>query len=409
MEKETPSQESLFIIIKDRSNFEHKVINFDNNAICPRKGKREISSIKKSSRHVSTSSFTNIKDKETGIIYGIPQGIDQKTGELKFRRIIIEDHMFFDLSIESERKMFIVLSNAPFVADSPFGQGKPRFRIVNREKEAEKIIFIQKNKRVAEDIISELTTVEMFDLGRNLGLPVDQMSDSMVQAELYEYVSRKPKPGLGEKSGAEDFLEMYHNSNREVITVLKRAMSVGAVKFELASGFVTSKGIPLGINESQAVRYLLSNTSLLLALDQESKEKDRHTKEYSTDADFKKNVLDHINKTQGNTSFMNEKVIDKTMEELHERNKQISVELAEREKRLNEKEEKFDRMMQMMEEKLKSSDVPPVVSADSGPDYEHALLISKAKELGIKSPHLYGKEVLKKKIEEEVNNFSIGK
>jgi hypothetical protein len=384
-EKDMP----LFTIVKDKNGFEHKVVNFDNPIYAPFTGKIEIAAIRVTKRHENFTRWGRAKDPQTGIIYGIVTGVDEKTNQLKYQPILLGDGLYLDLSNTLDRKKYIVLKHANFMVGSPFQSGKPKYKIVDYQEEAKKTILLSKKRRIAEDVIDTLNAVEIFDMCRCLELNVEHSSLEMATSDLIKVVNLPGKQGT--KSGGERFMDIWDNIHRPILVMIKRCMATGVIKFSMTDGYVTKNGMPLGLSEPQVIKYLLSNTTVLLALDNESKELDLHMKNSKSSDEYKNAIMNALTTSHSapeHTSMFTEKEMNKAEARLHEEN-QI------KEKALEEKHKKADDLIAKLEATLKGASVDTTPKDDTvTPE-----LLEKAKSAGIKSPHLYkSKEKLEKEI-----------
>jgi len=377
----------LFTILKDRNGIEHKVVNFENEIYAPRTGIIEIGAIRKTSRHENYTSIPYTKDHKTGIIYGIVIGINDKTNELSYQKVSIGDGAYLDLSNPIDRRKYIVLKHAHFVADSPLAQGKPRYKIIDREAEAKKIIAINKKKRHAEDIIDDLKIVEMYDMARTLGLPVETSSPDMVKSELIKFVAKPASPGHGNKSGGEQFLDIWDDVHRPILIMLKRCLATGVVNFDMNKGYVTKNNIPLGSSEPQVINYLLKNSSILLSLDQESKNLDKALQSYGTNDEYKKSILEVLGESNQSPSaaesMFEVKDFNKAQNEVLERAKIAEEEFNKRSAELDEKMKQMNEMMERM------NNVPHLEAKVMTESIITEEMKHRAVAAGVKSIHVY--------------------
>lgn len=312
--KQNPIQDKkeipLFIILKDGNGMEHKVCNMDHPDICPRKGTIIVTAIRKSKRHETNFRFSNVRDRNSGIIYGIPQTIDTRTKELIFQRISLGDREEYNLENMQDAQIWAVVRMHQSMEGSPFQYGKAMFKVENREAEAEKTITKARERDRASSIAQQLKGVQLIDMCRNLGIPPEHSSYNLMLAQILESANNDPKR----------FLEIWDNTNRNIITVLNRAKAVGLLKFDTMKGYLWRDGLPIGSNEMQAVDYLIKNNQLLSTIDRDSKELDNHYKEHGD----KPNVMPdkNINLTD---SIKNE--LQAELEEVRKLKEQLTLEL----------------------------------------------------------------------------------
>ena len=169
-----------FIELEDGNGFKTKVVNFESEKMCPRKGVIDIQAIRITNRHENRKSFSITRDHQTGIVYGIPVGVDKKTGELKFKRIILYNSLQLNLKNPEDAKLWTVIRYSEFLEGSPNSRGKAEYKVFDREIEAEKVIVENKAKRKAALIIDDLSQLELYDIARSCGLSVENDSPAMV-------------------------------------------------------------------------------------------------------------------------------------------------------------------------------------------------------------------------------------
>jgi len=379
MEKNTTSD---FIEYEDKHGFKTKVVNFDNPKMCPRKGVIDVQAIRITNRHENRKSFSITKDHQTGIFYGIPTGIDPKSGELKFQRVILYNSLQLNLSNPLDAKLWTVIRYSEFLEGSPNARGKAEYKVFDREKEAEIVIVENKSKRKAALIIDNMQPLEMYDMARNCGLSVENDSPALVQSLLYKKSENNPK----------EFLEIYDNVNRPILTVFKRGLVTGLIRFDVNRGYIWKESLPLGGNDSAVVKYLHSNISLLVTMDQETKERDNIFKRNANEDDYKKSILEALS-NENNTDIKTYSVAS-----LSKENKETEDRLSAKESKMDSELEELRALKEQMKEMLANASNVPPVSLDE--DLEK--LRHEAKQLGMKTTHLIkDKDKLKAFIKEQ--------
>lgn len=259
---ETRSGEALikegihFKLIKDGLGNEYKVINFENKDICQRQGIISLIPMRLTSRHENKVGFRIVTDKQTGIIYGIPQGINAETKKLDFLKITLNDHETLDLSNPTDAMKWVVIKNSFFLEGSPNLSGKPKYKVVDVEKQAREYLSNRGQKRKAVDIAEALTGDSLTDMARNLGIPPEANSIPTLQMEVIKRAEDNPK----------QFMDIYDSPTRKELTILKRAISEGIVIYDTVIGW-NYNGAPLGQNESMAIEYLKEYPQTCQAID----------------------------------------------------------------------------------------------------------------------------------------------
>ena len=253
-----------YIVLKDGNGFETKVCNFDHPDVCKRKGTITIEAIRRTNRHAPRVSFRRTTDRNTGISYGIPEGIDSDTKAITFRRISLPEMMQYDLSNEHDAKEWAVVKMQPFMVGSPLQSGKPLFRVYDRDEEANKVVEKINAREKATGIVKKLNMMQQIDMVRNMGLAPETNSPVLLLAQLFQLVEKDPTR----------FLEIFENVNTRTITVINRCKAVGLLKFDNMQGWLWRQGLALGSNDMQIIDYLGKNPQLFVTMDLDSKQMD---------------------------------------------------------------------------------------------------------------------------------------
>jgi len=257
--------EPIYFEYIDGNNYKHKVANMNNPFICKRKGSVEIECIKKSNTNPPRFSISTVHDKELGLIFGVPLGIDSRTKEIRWARFVVEDFKRYDLSKKQDAVEWTIVSRAPWLAGSPFQRGKSHFRMYDREAIAKEVIETSTLRSKAEELARKSIPLEdLCDMYRNFGKNPEGFSYIMLQAEMIKIAQRSPK----------DFLNIWENTNRAVLTSFNRATQMGIVEYNAVKGGYLYKNLPLGLTDQAAIKYLLENKTLLAQIDLQSKELD---------------------------------------------------------------------------------------------------------------------------------------
>ncbi len=327
----TKNGQKMFVLVKDGHNVEHKVVNFNNPEMVPNKGIVIIRSLKKSSRQNPSSNFRCFRDPVTEIIWGMPNGLNEFTKDLKFQLIEIGDMRQYDLSVAQDRKEWAVISKAPFLVGSPYQKGKPTHQIFDVEQEAVKKIKKVGEREAANAIIKTLSHLQLVDMARNCG-GIDTKHNSMmvIQSELYEFAEKKP----------EDFNRIWTMTNRESLTVFKRCMLVGLINLDINSGYLWKKATPLGTSEAMAIDFITNNHSLLMSMDNESK---------LLDSEFQMNATE-----EEKTAYISNQPLPKKVDS------EIMKTLAAQEKRMADQDMKMDKLMAII-----AANTKPILDAES--------------------------------------------
>lgn len=271
--EKTKKEIPLYSIQEDGDGFEFKISNSNNPKVVAQKGVIRIEAIRRSNIKMPRTSFSKVTDPKTGITYGIPVGIDPKSKQLKFQRIIIGEVNEYDLSNPSDRAIWNVISRSPFLVGSPFQSGKPLYK--KEDKEADALLVLKKANSLtkAVEIAKETNGLELFDLAIMFGLNPDHSSPTVLQSLLIQKAQDDPI----------DFCERYDNTNRAVLSILKRCIATGLVKSSVDQGWMWKGTHPLGMTEAAAVGYISKNPALAHQMDVESKQKSNSITAYVKD------------------------------------------------------------------------------------------------------------------------------
>jgi hypothetical protein len=250
-------------LFKDGNGVEYKIVNFENPEICPREGIVQLHPLRLTTRHENRVGFKQVIDRRTGIIYGIPTGINAKTKELEFMKINLRDSETLDLTNPVDAMKWTVIRNSFFVEGSPNLTGKAKYKVFDVERNAINYLNNRAQKRKAVDIAEGLTGEQLVDMARNLGIPPENNSIPTMHMEVIKKSEDNPKL----------FMEIWDSPTRVQLTILKRALSVGVVTFDPAIGY-NYNGAPLGQNEAMAVEYLREYPSTCQAIDILSKKQE---------------------------------------------------------------------------------------------------------------------------------------
>ncbi len=240
-----------------------KVANFNNPKYCPREGIVEIEAIYQSKRHDNFLRFSTVYDRENDIYYGIPDGYDERTGNLKWKPIILHDAEVFDLRKRTDALTWAVLKNHYSVKDSPFAKGKPKYKVYDKEADARAFLMNDVKRQAAVEIARGLYGEHLLEMCRAMGKDVESMSNVIMQVEAIKYAEKNPN----------EFMAIWDSPTRNELFVFKRALSFGIIKFDVGVGAYMYGGINIGQSEPRAVDWLKSNGPTCSTIDVITKEK----------------------------------------------------------------------------------------------------------------------------------------
>lgn len=252
-------------IVKDGNGLEHRILNFENPELCPREGIIELEPLRTSKRHLNRVSFRTINDKEFGVKVGIPLGIDQKTKELIFERIYLEERETFDLSDPKQAMKWACIKRSHFYSEMVDGkQMNPNFQTGTKsaykayDKEREAIVFElnRRTKRNAVDIAEALVGADLEDMALNLGYDPKTLSPKALWMEVVKFA----------ENSADKFMAIWNSDARAEMSILKRGISMGVISVTLDKGYAYN-GLTLGYNEPEAVKYLKDHKATAISID----------------------------------------------------------------------------------------------------------------------------------------------
>lgn len=269
-----------YITYKNHEGFPFKVINFDNPKYAPKEGIVELYPIKKAKgvagpngiphRHKADLSFTVCTDKAQMFFVGIPNGFDRESGDLKFQKLRFNDVEILDLSVESQRRKFIVFKYSTFFVDSPnyaLSQ-KTTYGLVDKAKEADLFFANRKIKRKAAEIAEALVGELLEETALALGIDPKMYSPTQLSKAVIEYAEDMNK--VDGKTGAQRFLEAYDNDFKSELIILKRGLSMGIVT-ETPNAGIAYNGTTLGYSDDEVVRYLKNHAATAVSIDTQAR------------------------------------------------------------------------------------------------------------------------------------------
>lgn len=363
-----------YITVTDGNGGDVKIMNIEHEMYAPREGIIEIVPLKvarglnNAIRHQNEVKFKVIRDRATGWLIGIPIPGYKKDKSIEFESFLIKSAEFLDLSVPKERLKWICIKNGPFLSGSPnfVNSSKTVYEAVDREKQVDDYEINKRAKRKASEIVDTLAGEDLIDMAIALGYDPKLYTPRTLFMEIDKFVENPAK--VNGKTGAARFNEIYYSETRLETITLKRAISVGLVTQTLNDGFAYN-GVPLGLSEQDAVRYLKQHPTTFTSLDIQS----RQQQDGSTQVHEKPKTP----------------VVKDEKDLVVERQKKEIEDLQRRLSKANE-----DVMESKSEEVIK------------GEDPELAELISEAKRLLIGAPHLIGRkdsmDVRKQKLRDKI-------
>jgi hypothetical protein len=260
------AKELPYKLIKDGNGIEHKVIDLDDKDLLPSSGIIVLESIKKNSRSpIQSYIYRATKDLQSDVLIGICIGVDNRTKELKWLGISLSGLNTFDLSIPNERKKAIVLLRSTIVLGSPNlsrNEAVHIFRVHDAEKAANLEIKRITDARRSIDVAMSLYGEELYNMARNLGIMTETTSLPILTSEVLKRAEQNPS----------QFLQIWDNPNRELVTILNRCINTGVITFDSLDGY-HYEGRFLGHNEPAVYEYFKKYPDVKSALDIKGREK----------------------------------------------------------------------------------------------------------------------------------------
>lgn len=259
-----------FTVIKDGNGTEYKIANMANPYICQRKGIVEIEVLKKLNTMEPRYSFSNVYDSELGIHFGVVLGIDSRTKEIKWQRFSVGDFKRYDLTNHADAVEWAVMRRTTRLIGSPFMRGKPLYRMFDKEAEAREVIAKSTIRSKAMEVATQMIKIEdQADVYRNFGKNPAGHTVTTLHAEIIKLAERSPK----------EFIDMWENKNRPVVTLFNKCVAVGLINFDIAKGgYMWKDSLPMGVTEQTSQNFLLENKSVYNQAKIEAEQRDNTTK-----------------------------------------------------------------------------------------------------------------------------------
>lgn len=366
----------------------YKVINFDNPKYAPKQGLVVLTPLKVAKalarpdgvsafRHINEASFKVITDRKTGYKIGVPIGRD-KDSQIVWKKIVVTGEETIDLSMPDQRIRWICIKNGPFFQGSPnFNSGsKTVYAAVDKEAEASMFKANRRTRVKAAEIAASLYGEELKDYGVALGfVDPNLMSEDTLSMNVIKFVENETRDPRTRKTGAEVFMDFHNSDTRVELIILKRALSAGILTENPVDKSINYNGMPIGHSEMEAVQYLKSHPVTLTSIDVQARKI----------AGGSTTVTSRVNAPKDEKDA----VIERQRMEMES----LKAQLAN----ISEK------AVEMQSEAVLVEEHP-----------EYARLLSEAKQLNIKGPHLVGKndpigvriKKLEKKIEEHKRSLN---
>jgi hypothetical protein len=212
------------------------------------------------------------KDSMTSIYYGIPFGL-HPDGNVKWRKILLQEFNTFNLTRPDEAKQWIVLMMHPHVKGTPFEGADPVFYVYDADVEAS---LTTKKAMMTSEAINKAYKMKKADtlsFHRYLGINAPlEITPSRIKNDIVSFAMENP----------EEFMSKYDDPNRNIQELFNSARALGAITYDLDKGFIF-KGTFLGFTDIEVIRFLNEDTITLNAINSRVDELDSDKEKFNTD------------------------------------------------------------------------------------------------------------------------------
>lgn len=203
------------------------------------------------------------KDPTTAIYYGIPFGL-HPDGNVKWRKILLQEFNSFDLRRPDEAQQWIVCMMHSHIKGTPFESSDPLFYIYDADVEAG---MESRKALVRSSAINKAYKIkkeEMLNFHRYLGINTPQeITPQRIKGDIIVFADQNP----------EEFLRKMEDPNRKLQELFNAGQALGAITHDLDKGFVF-RGTFLGFTDLEVIRFLQEDTITLNAINSRVNELD---------------------------------------------------------------------------------------------------------------------------------------
>lgn len=263
-----------YVVVKGEAGFEYKYVNLANDKYVKRQGIVEVEPLRYHKgiggvpKHENYAVIKRYRDRRTKLLWGIPLEWSESEKVMKHQNIVLEGKMMFDLSIEEDAIKFAIIANSPYIEGSPNADGRPTFKIVDKQVKAESNIDRRSLRRKAEDIIASLKESELIEMARNFGINVAaNASLAMLTDQMFVKMEENPRA----------FLDVWNNPERPYISIFHLALSKGIITENRATSTFMFGGQTLGHSKEMAIKYLVDNNSTATSIKMMCEQQDIET------------------------------------------------------------------------------------------------------------------------------------
>lgn len=301
----------FYVIITDGNGSKERVINFDNEEICPKQGLIEVIPLKERKGFENNVKFRRVKDRATQCWIGIPEGINDDTKKITYQLITVIGRRIYDLSNEKDRKEWICIKYSPYLQGSPNQDrnGAPLFKVYDKEKQAVENLQKTRLKRKAAVIADVLEGEDLNDMLRACGIGVAGLSEIMKLNAITQFADENP----------DIFLKHWESPLRQEAFILKQAIEFDLIQVDNNIGLIY-RTLSLGLTEQEAVIYLKEHPNVSTAIQTLVMQKKEETQKSNSTVEKSVNTgndaLDAANKEIEELKAALKKQANKSIEEV---------------------------------------------------------------------------------------------
>ena len=213
------------------------------------------------------SRFRSVRDKATGLLFGVNPHIDTFTGQIEFASIPMGPMIDLDLSDLTQRIQWVCISRSQDIENSPNQVGRPRYKVYDVERKAAMKVEARKERHRAYDLFKALDAIQMRDIAIGLGINPDAYTAISLENEVAEYIENP------NSSNYKKFLDVWEAPNRDTIITFKRAVKTGTITYSpvesRVGNSVQQRGyyynqVHLGSNDESAINFLSNHENMAL-------------------------------------------------------------------------------------------------------------------------------------------------
>ena len=228
-----------------------------------------IKSIKNDNRDKRIS-FRSYMDRQRVDTYGIPTGFRKNEGLYVFAKLVVDGSHMYNLANINEAKEFAIVSNSPYIEDSPnrVMHIPVQFKVYDPEKEANKNVNTFALVVKYGQALTNLPKDDFMDLCLIiLGNGALTQSHTINMNMMLERLQKSPFE-IGKK--------IDNRKQSEVEAIFTRAFAMNMIRLDTTLGYITENGAALGMNKQSAMTKLSQLPEVMRVMDYESRNKLRN-------------------------------------------------------------------------------------------------------------------------------------